>query len=114
MPNADSDFFDSFNASLVDMEVVYGETWTLERTGTTYPAIAMDRETVTSRVMSGGKFMEGQSLLFVREDICVISTVKKGDIIIARGDRFAVREIDKDGDQSRTLILGPSSIDVWR
>lgn len=114
MPNADSEFFTSFNAALEDMEANFGEEWKLYRTGITYQAISMDRDTVTSQVMSGGKFVDSQSMLFVREDVCVASGVKKGDIIIARGERFSVKEIDHDGDASRTLLLGPASINSWK
>jgi hypothetical protein len=106
-----SEFFDSFNVALPEMEAAFTEDWTLGNS--TYPAISMDRETVTSKAMSGGKFVDAQSMLFVRLDIFLQSGVKKGDIITARGDQFIVKEIDQDGDDARTLLLGPSQIDVW-
>ncbi len=114
MPDADSTLFGSFNGALPDMEANFGELWRLDRTGVNYQAIAMDRETATSQAMSGGKYIDATSMLFVRNDVVELSGVKKGDIVVARGERFTVRSLDKDGDDSRTLILGPVSIDVWK
>jgi hypothetical protein len=111
---ADAQFFEDMNSVLPDMEQLFGETWTLERTGQDWPALAIDRETTSSQAMSGGQYVVAHTMIFVAEEVFSQSGVKKGDIVIARGDRFELLEIDKEGDKSRALTCGPVAVKVWR
>ena len=105
-----SEFFDSFNGSLPEMESEFGEDWVLN--GSTFPAIAIDKLSVGSKVMHGGQLVDANVAIFVRFDIFNGSGVKKGDVVTAREQDVIVLQVESDGDDSRTLICGPS-IDVW-
>lgn len=107
-----SEFFDSFNGALPDMESNFSEKWTYN--GSTFPAIAIDKLTVADKAARGGKFIEATTQIFVREKVFTASGVSKSAIISARGQDFSIIEIDQEGDASRTLICGPAGIDVWR
>lgn len=106
-----SDFYDNFNAALPDMEAAFGESWTLG--SSTFPAISIDKLGVGSKVMKGGQFIDANTTIFVRLDVFNGSGVKKGSIVNVRGTDLAVLEIDSDGDDSRTLVCGPASLDLW-
>ena len=105
-------FFDSFNAALPDMESNFTENWTFN--GNIYPAIAIDHEVVSSKVMMGGKYIEATTQVFVREEVFQQSGVKKGNTITARSQNYTVLSIEQDGDASRTLVLGSPQLDIWK
>lgn len=106
-----SDFFDSFNAALVDMEAVFTETWTFNSVD--YPAIAIDHEADTTRVMKGGVYQDVNTTIYVRKAVFDSSGVKQDDMITARGQDFTVLAIEQEGDDCRTIICGSPQIDVW-
>lgn len=106
-----SEFFDTFNAVLPDMESEFGESWIFN--GTTYPAIAIDHETDTTKVMKGGTFEDVTTTIYVRLAVFNSSGVKQDDIITARGQDFSVLAIEQEGDDCRTLICGSPQVDVW-
>lgn len=107
-----TEFFDAFNAALPDMEANFQEDWVFN--GNTYPAIAIDHEVVSSKVMMGGKHIEATTQVFVREAVFISSGVQKGSTITARSQNYTILSIERDGDDSRTLILGSPQIDVWK
>jgi len=106
-----SEFFDTFNAALVDMEATFTETWTFK--GTDYPAIAIDHESESTRVMKGGVYQDVTTTIYVRKSIFDSSGVTQDATVTARGQDFAVLGIEQEGDDCRTLICGPIQIDVW-
>jgi hypothetical protein len=106
-----SPFLDSFNSALPDLEAQFTEDWSFN--GTTYPAIAIDHQTDSSRQMRGGTMDVDTITIHVRLEIFNSSGVDEGDILTARGIDFAVISIDSDGDDARALICGPVQIDVW-
>lgn len=106
-----SEFFDSLNAALPEMESNFTEDWILNNSS--YPAIAIDKLAVGSKVMRGGNLIDANTVIFIRLDIFNGSQVKKGNKITVRGTDLTVLEIDSDGDDSRSLICGPAQIDIW-
>lgn len=106
-----SEFFDTFNATLPDMEAEFGESWFFE--GTEYPAIAIDHEADTTKVMRGGSFQDVTTTIYVRKSVFDSSGVEQDDTITARGQDFTVIAIEQEGDDCRTLICGSPQIDVW-
>lgn len=110
------DFYDAYNTSLSDAEAAFGEAFTLIRTGETWPTIGIDRDSATSRAMSGGIYVDTQTLVVISLQVFLDSGVKKGDILTtSRGSaRFAVKEIDDDGDAARTLLCGPAQVATFR
>ncbi len=105
-------FFAAFNVSLGEARRVMGETWML---GTIeYEAIAMDALSATDREALGGKFAEVSMTVHVSVTIFANSGVKKGSMIVARGARLRVAEVQNDGDDARTLLCGPVSIEAPR
>lgn len=110
------DFYDAYNTALPDAEAAFGEAFTLVRTGITWPTIGIDRDSMTSRAMSGGVYMDTQTLIVISLQVFMDSGVKKGDIVTTSRDafRFAVKEIDNDGDAARTLLCGPSQVSSFK
>lgn len=105
-------FFDEFNTALPEFEANFKEYWTFN--GNVFPAIAIDHEAVSSKVMMGGQYIDATTQVFVREDVFISSGVKKGNTISARSQNYTVLSIDRDGDDSRTLILGSPQLDIWK
>lgn len=106
-----SEFFDTFNAVLPDMEDQFGESWIFN--GVTYPAIAIDHESDTTKVMKGGSFQDVTTTIYVRLDVFTASGVSMDDTITARGQDFAILAIEQEGDDCRNLVCGSPQIDVW-
>lgn len=107
-----SPFLDSFNAALPDMEAQFTEDFIFK--GVTYPAIAIDRESDSSRQMKGGELDISTVSLYVRLEVFEEAGCKEGDVVNMRGKDFAILSIESDGDDSRELTCGPVQIDVWR
>jgi hypothetical protein len=94
------------------MEANFQEYWTFN--GNTYPAIAIDHEVVSSKVMMGGQYIEASTQVFVREEVFVSSGVQKGNTITARSQNFTVLSTEQEGDASRILVLGSPQLDIWK
>jgi hypothetical protein len=107
-----SPFLDAFNAVLPDLEAQFTEDWIFK--GVTYPAIAIDRESDSSRQMKGGELDISTVTLYVRLEVFIQAGCKEGDIITVRGKDFSVLTIDNDGDAAKEMVCGPVQIDVWR
>lgn len=107
-----TEFFDSFNAALPDLEASFQEYWTFN--GNTYPAIAVDQSSINMKVMRGGQYVDANTHLFVREGVFLNSGVKEGSTISVRSQLFTVNTINRDGDDSRTLILSSPQLDIWK
>ena len=107
-----SPFLDSFNAVLPDMEAQFTEDWIFKNV--TYPAIAIDRESDSSKQMKGGEFDVATTSIYVRLEIFEQAGCKEGDIVTARGKEFAILSIESEGDASRELVCGPVQLDIWR
>jgi len=104
-------FFDSFNATLPDLEASFSEDWIFK--GVTYPAIAVnDLHDATIR-MTGGEFDESTVAIYVRDAIIQQSGVKEGSVLTARGEELLVHSIESQGDACKELTCGPAQIDVW-
>lgn len=106
-----TEFFGAWNATLPAFEAMFGETWTFN--GTDYPAIAIDKQSNMSRVMKGGSFEDVTTTIYIRTEIFTSSNVKQDDTITARGQDFAILEIQQEGDECMILICGSPQIDVW-
>jgi hypothetical protein len=104
-------FFDSFNATLVDLEASFSEDWIFK--GVTYPAIAINDLHDSTIRMTGGDYDESTVTIFVRDAIVAQSGVKEDDIITARGKELLVHSIESQGDACKELTCGPAQIDVW-
>jgi hypothetical protein len=107
-----TEFFDSFNAVLPEMEAAFTEDWIFN--DVTYPAIAIDHEADSTRVMKGGVYQDVNTTIYVRKAVFDSSGVSQDDIITARGQDFTVLVIEQEGDDCRTLICGSPQIDVWK
>jgi hypothetical protein len=105
-------FFESFNAALPDLESSFTEDWILD--GNIYPAIAIDRLTISEKTIKGGSMLQTAVTIFIREDVFQDSKVELGDMVSTRGQDFAVVSIDQDGDDSRAIGCEPVQIDVWK
>ena len=106
------EFFTSFNAVLPSMEAMFGEEWIHD--GITYPAIAIDHETDSTKVMKGGSYQDVTTTIYVRKSVFLASGVKQDDNITARGQDFCVLQFDHDGDDSVTMLCASPQVDVWR
>ena len=106
-----SEFFDNFNSALLEMEAEFGETWIYN--GVSYPAIAIDHEADTTKVMKGGSYQDVNTTIYVRKSVFESSGVKQDYTITARGQDFSILAIEQEGDDCRTLICGSPQIDVW-
>ncbi len=104
--------FSEINSVLPEMASAFTEDWILG--DVTWPAIAIEKLTVGSKVMKGGQLIDANTVIFVSQDVFTSSGVQKGNIVTARGIELAVLEIDQDGDDSRSLVCGPAQIDVFR
>jgi hypothetical protein len=104
-------FFDSFNATLIDLEASFSEDWI--RDGVTYPAIAINDLVGQTIMMKGGNFQKADVSIFVRDEVITQSGAAEGDIITARGQEFAILQITSQGDACKELTCGPAQIDVW-
>lgn len=93
------------------MEAEFGESWFLN--GVEWPAIAIDHETDSTKVMKGGSFQDVTTTIYVRLDVFTNSGVKQDDTITARGQDFSVLAIEQEGDDCRTLVCGSPQLDVW-
>lgn len=105
-------FFTAFNQSLCEAQRVMGETWTLG--SMEYEAVAMDALSATDRAALGGRFADVSMTIHVSLAVFTNSGVKKGSVIVARGAKLRVSEIQNDGDDARTLLCGPTSIEAPR
>ncbi len=103
-------FFKAFNQSLQTAQRVMGEEWTFN--GTVWPSIAIEPITATERASLGGRFADVNTTIIVAQTVFTASGIGKGKVVIARGVRLRVAEIDNDGDAARTLICGPEGIEV--
>ncbi len=106
-----SEFFDQFNAALPEFASEFTEDWILGSSN--FPAIAIDKLTVGSKIMSGGQLIDATVEIYVDLDTFNASGVKKGNLVTARGTQLSVLRVDSDGDDSRTLVCGPAGIEVW-
>jgi|SRR5215472_18556961 len=110
MPGA---FFDSFNASLQDMEGQFTENWSIN--GAEYPAIAIETLREDHHVIKGGTLLDVTCRVIMRDEVFEASGVKIGDFVSIRGvDAFAVAHIVMDGDASKTIECVARGIDYWR
>src|SRR4051794_19651587 len=107
-----SDFYDSFDAALMEAERVLGTPWSFN--GAEYPAVSVEKITVTDRAMPGGRFADATATLVVRLEVVTRSGGKKGSVIVVDGEKLRVIEVDRDGDGSRTLVCGPVGVEVPR
>lgn len=107
-----SPFLESFNVVLPDMEAQFTEEWIFK--GVTYPAIAIDRESDSSKQMKGGEFDVSTISIYVRLEIFEQAGCKEGDTVNARNKDFSILSIESDGDAAVELTCGPVQIDVWR
>ncbi len=105
-------FFAAFNQSLGEAQRVMGETWTLG--SMEFQAMAMDALSATDRAALGGKFADVSMTIHISLVVFTNSGVKKGSVIVARGVKLRVAEIQNDGDDARTLLCGPTSIEAPR
>lgn len=105
-------FFQAFNTSLGEAQRVMGETWTLG--SMEYEAIAMDALSATDRAALGGRFADVTMTVHVSLTTFRNSGVKKGSVLVARGAKLRVSEVLDDGDDARTLLCGPSSVEAPR
>ena len=115
----DSEFFKAFNASNEEAERNMGEPWKLlasgsDTLGTEYPAIAIEKLTASSRLAIGGKHLDVGTTILIRRSIAVLSGVAEDRLILARGELLRVREIERDGDDSITLLCGPAGSTIPR
>jgi len=106
-----SPFLAAFNAALPDLEASFTEDWVFK--GVTYPAIAIDHESDTSKQMKGGEYEDVTTIIHVRLAVFLQSKVSSGDIVTSRGQDFAVVTIEQDGDDARAIVCGSPQIDVW-
>lgn len=106
-----SEFLDAFNATLPDFETMFGELWVFK--GITYPAIAIDQDLNSTRVMKGGSYDEVKTTIYVRTEVFDASGIKQDDTLTARGQDFSILEIQGDGDQCVIVMCGSPQIDVW-
>src|SRR6185436_20085103 len=107
-----TEFFDAFNGALPSMEAAFTEDWIFK--GVTYPAIAIDHESDSTRDMKGGVYQDVNTTIYVRKEVFDLSAVAQDDIITARGQDFTVLTIEQEGDDCRTLICSSPQIDVWK
>jgi hypothetical protein len=89
-----------------------GETWIFGNME--YEAIAMDALSATDRAALGGRFADISMTVHVSLTVFVNSGVKKGSVIVARGTKLRVAEIQNDGDDARAMLCGPVSIEAPR
>jgi hypothetical protein len=105
-------FFDSFNVSLPDMEAQFTEDWTSN--GATWPAIAIDTLDEETHVIKGGVLVNVHCKVLVRNEVFEASGVQIGSPVSCRDSEFVIASIQSDGDASKTLMLAPRGIDVWK
>lgn len=108
----ENSFFKAFNQSLGEARRVMGETWVLG--SIEYEAIAMDALSATDRAALGGRFADVSISVHVSLAVFTNSGVKKGSVIVARGTRLRVTEVQDDGDDARTLLCGAVNIEAPR
>jgi hypothetical protein len=104
-------FFASFNAALPALEASFSEDWSFK--DTVYPAIAIDHEVDSAKMMKGGEFDDATVTIHIRLEVFLLAGCLEGDIVTARGKEFAILSIESDGDDARALVCGPAQIDVW-
>jgi hypothetical protein len=107
-----SPFLEAFNAVLPDLEAQFTEDWSFK--GVIYPAIAIDRESDSSKQMKGGELDVSTVTLYVRLEVFESAGCKEGDTITTRGKDFAILSVDNDGDAAKEIVCGPVQLDVWR
>jgi hypothetical protein len=105
-------FFAAFDPSLREAQRVMGESWALGNIE--YEAIAMDALSATDRAALGGRFVDVSMTVHVSLSVFTNSGVRKGSVIVARGAKVRVTEIQNDGDDARTLLCGPVNIEAPR
>lgn len=106
-----TEFFDVWNATLPAFEAMFTEDWIYN--GNTYPAISIDRGVKLTKVMKGGEFQDVSVTIYVRSDVFASSGVVQDATITARGQDFAILELQYEGDECVIMVCGPAQVDVW-
>lgn len=103
-------FEHDFDQGLTDAETVFGAKFIVA--GKTYEAISIDKLQMAERAMPGGKFQDVNTVVMARTKIAKQAGIKNGVQISAYGENLRVIGIEKDGDDSWTVLCGPSGVEV--
>jgi hypothetical protein len=106
------EFIDSFNKGLDDVERVTSGMFTVD--GTEYRAISIDKLSMADRAMPGGKFEDVHTVMHIRVYIAQRAGLKNGTRLSAYDEQLRVIAIEKDGDDSWTVLCGPAGVEVPR
>lgn len=105
-------FESSFNNGLDDAQTVLGAKFIV---GTnSYEAVSIDKLTIAERGMPGGKFQDVSVVIVARVKVAVAAGVKDGLKLSALGENLRVIGIEKEGDDSWTLLCGSTGVEVPR
>jgi hypothetical protein len=105
-----ADFMTEFNLGLDDVEPVTSAKF---KVGTNvFNAISIDKLELADRAMPGGKFQDVHTVMHVRIAVATAAGIKEGTRVSAYDESLRVIAIEKDGDDSWTLMCGPAGVEV--
>ncbi len=107
-----ADFFTEFNKGLTDVEKVTTAKFQVPPGGTSYNAISIDKLQLEERAMPGGKFENVHTVLHVRTAVAAAAGLVNGVNLSAYGENLRVVAIEKEGDDSVTVMAGPAGVEV--
>jgi hypothetical protein len=107
-----ADFFTDFNKGLDDAGKVVGAKFQVPPGGTNYNAISIDKLQLEERDMPGGKFQNVHTVLHVRIKVGQAAGLKDGTLLSAYGETLRLVAIEKEGDDSWTVLCGPAGVEV--
>lgn len=105
-------FESSFNAGLADAQTVLGQKFTVN--GQSYEAISIEKISRAERMMPGGKFQDISTVMEVRVKVAVAAGLAEGVKLSALGENLRVARVEKEGDDSWTILCGSVGVEVPR
>lgn len=103
-------FDHDFKQGLDDAQVILGQKFSVG--SQTYEAVSIGRLSVADRGMPGGKFQDVSVVMEVRIKIAQQAGLKNDLVITVFGEHVRIIGIEKEGDDSWTVLCGPSGVEI--